>query len=296
MGTKNHRVAGYLPSSVYERFQQFKVERQFGDSQVLIHILSEYFGVNQSVAHSELPNVLERVERLESSLLTIKSEMLDDLKRVLLMELGSQTLMAETPSSQRHDEPIFMDSQLSVSEGCIDVTHQVTHSELINESPSESPSPQGGIACLAIDLSKRFECGQSTIAARKKDAPDRFAEWTSTKDPDRISWKFNSESGTFSPIGDVPPAVREALRPKVAEGLSHGDLAKRLNMDYSTLSHWKKKKSAEDLAKSIQEKDPEGFGWIFNQGTGRFIKGESSLPRVTQGELPTTGHQEAEDF
>jgi hypothetical protein len=75
MVTKNHRVAGYLPSLVYEKFQQFKSDREFGDSQALIHIFSEYFGVSQSVSYHDSPEVLERIKALESALILVQEEL-----------------------------------------------------------------------------------------------------------------------------------------------------------------------------------------------------------------------------
>jgi hypothetical protein len=74
--------------------------------------------------------------------------------------------------------------------------------------------------------------------------------------------------------------------------LSNGELAKRLGIDGSTLSHWKspgkKGKSPEQLLKSIKEKDPDGLGWLWDKETNRF-KPEKPLssesPGVSQGKL-----------
>lgn len=76
---------------------------------------------------------------------------------------------------------------------------------------------------------------------------------------------------------------------------STGSLAKRLNVDSSTLSHWKssgpKGKSPENLLKDTRLKDPEGIGWIFNAETNKFRPERplGELPVAHQIELPQTG-------
>ena len=74
--------------------------------------------------------------------------------------------------------------------------------------------------------------------------------------------------------------------------LSVGELAKRLTMDYSTLSHWKstgkKGKSPDELLKATRSRDPDGIGWTLIPEVNRF-KPERELPsspsNVLQGEL-----------
>lgn len=79
--------------------------------------------------------------------------------------------------------------------------------------------------------------------------------------------------------------------------LSTGELAKRLGIDASTLSHWKstgkKGKSPDELLKATREKDPHGIGWILIPETGKF-RPERDLPdsssSVLQGDLLTESH------
>jgi hypothetical protein len=79
----------------------------------------------------------------------------------------------------------------------------------------------------------------------------------------------------------------------VGSTLSTGELAKRLKIDGSTLSHWKsagkKGKSPDELLKATREKDPDGIGWLVVPETGKF-KPERDLPSsnsnsMLQGEL-----------
>ena len=74
--------------------------------------------------------------------------------------------------------------------------------------------------------------------------------------------------------------------------LSVGELAKRLGIASSTLSHWKssgsKGKTPEQLLKATREKDPHGVGWILVEFANKF-KPEKPLSSdslsVSQGKL-----------
>ena len=74
--------------------------------------------------------------------------------------------------------------------------------------------------------------------------------------------------------------------------LATGELAKRLGISGSTLSHWKssgkKGKTPEQLLKVTREKDPDGIGWILIESANKFKPEKplpSSLPGVSQGNL-----------
>lgn len=86
--------------------------------------------------------------------------------------------------------------------------------------------------------------------------------------------------------------VLESLKSKKST-LSTGELAKRLGMNSSTLSHWKgsnpeRSKSPDELLRATREKDPDGIGWVLIPETNRF-KPEKDLPNehrdTLQGEL-----------
>jgi hypothetical protein len=76
MATKNQRIAAYVPENVYQKYQSFKAEKGLGDSQALIQILSEYFGVSHTEPLGSSLTLVERVERLEELIqasLTVQS-------------------------------------------------------------------------------------------------------------------------------------------------------------------------------------------------------------------------------
>jgi DNA-binding transcriptional regulator YiaG len=70
----------------------------------------------------------------------------------------------------------------------------------------------------------------------------------------------------------------------LSEGLSTGEMANRIGIASSTLSHWKKDKSPQELSEAIQARDPERVKWIYIRDRNCF-KRESDIPSVLQGSL-----------
>lgn len=70
----------------------------------------------------------------------------------------------------------------------------------------------------------------------------------------------------------------------MAEALSTNQMAERIGIASSTLSHWKKSKTAEQMKEAIKAKDPEGLAWIYLPDSNQFKK-ESDIPGDLQGEL-----------
>jgi hypothetical protein len=319
MATKNQRIAAYVPENVYQKYQSFKAEKGLGDSQALIQILSEYFGVAHQVSHSESPHVLERITQLEASLSAMRSDLLSELKESVLKELASQTIsFAVLPSGGEAEVAIP-----NFDVGTIDVP-QEEDKTLLSDSLSDSlsksleleavslPLPESAappilllaasefpqIVLSTTSLAERFKAGLSTISTRKKDSPEKFAVWSQSKDPDGVSWKANPD-GTLSPVGEVPESVKDALTQPLPDGLTNGALANRLGIDGSTISHWKRDKTSDDFLCMTRDKDPDRIGWIFNQETKRFTPEReipSDSPRVTQSELPGISGSEDVEF
>jgi hypothetical protein len=297
MATKNRRIATYLPSEIDDWFKAFKSERSIeGDSQALLQILSEYSGVSQNAAYSNSPEILVRVENIEKNLSVFRNELFDEVKEFVLSILSQPTTNSDSVELVvgLHESVISNTDELPSSS-----KSESLNLEMVESLPDSGPWQEfqdSEISLLAVDLAKRLGSGQSTIANRKKDSPDAFAKWTLARDPDGLSWKFNIESGMFSPIGDVPADIKVNLTKKSLKGLTNGDLAKRLKIDGSTLSHWKKEKSSEEMLQEIRSRDPDGIGWILNKETGRFIEEPSDSPRMTQGELPEIVPHQGDDF
>ncbi|NER07800.1 MAG: hypothetical protein F6K17_37195 [Okeania sp. SIO3C4] len=77
--------------------------------------------------------------------------------------------------------------------------------------------------------------------------------------------------------------------PKESVLLSTGELAKRLDMNSTTLSHWKSSnpkrgKSPDELLKATRAKDPDDIGWQVDKATQKFYP-DRDLPSDSSGVL-----------
>jgi len=65
---------------------------------------------------------------------------------------------------------------------------------------SEAPSHTNAVSQILIqsDLAKRLDVHSSTVYKRRDD-PD-FSEWTRSRDPEGIAWKFLAETKEFAPV------------------------------------------------------------------------------------------------
>lgn len=88
-----------------------------------------------------------------------------------------------------------------------------------------------------------------------------------------------SELQVFKSRLDAEQTVRD-----LSGALTNGEMAKRIGIDPSTLSHWKKEKSSQQLTEDIRKRDPEQIGWLYISEIGRFKK-ESDIPSELQGSL-----------
>lgn len=185
MSTKKRRIATYIPTEIEDKFQAFKKEREVGDSQALILILTEFLGVSQKVAFSD------------DSLVEIKSELLFELKSELLkeaekLENNLNSKIGELKSELLNklltdveleivDKP-FDRQELSIP--VIEATNSINHEEGLK----------------GIELAKRLGCDNSNLARNaKKFTKEKFTDWSSQKDPEGIAWEFR-ENKKYYPL------------------------------------------------------------------------------------------------
>lgn len=100
---------------------------------------------------------------------------------------------------------------------------------------------------------------------------------------------FDSQSDLLSELSNRVNKIEQSLGD--AGGLKPmgtTELAKRLGMNHTTLSHWKspseKGKSPDELLKATREKDPDGIGWTFDYEAKQFVP-EHTLDSNSQGSL-----------
>lgn len=103
MSTNNKRVAAYLPEPLAAKFEAYKAENNLGDSSALIAILSQFLGVTHSVAqsNSDYSDILDK--RISQLKYDLKSELLGELKRELLLFRKSPSKL---PSESLSESPL----------------------------------------------------------------------------------------------------------------------------------------------------------------------------------------------
>lgn len=65
-----------------------------------------------------------------------------------------------------------------------------------NSATEENPSEES--ALIQAELAKRLDLNSSTVGRRKSD-PD-FSEWSKSKDPEGVAWKYEPETKMFVPL------------------------------------------------------------------------------------------------
>lgn len=297
MGTDNRRVAAYLPPEVDEKLKQFKLERGLAtaesltqnDSQALIQILSEYFGVSQSVAYQGSSDLTERIECIEGRLSKLKDELLSELLALDVFQ-GIKPQANSEPIDDIPSEPPSELNSKSPSELSDVNLDSFVEKGILVPLPSLSGRTPG---FMGRDLAKRLSIHASTLSQKKKEASSElFAEWSANRDPDGVSWKFLPELSIFQPIGKIPPDLEVELHAGLDEEISNtltvSALARRLGVSRSTLSSFKRDKSAQELMEWTRKKDPDGIGWILIPEFSRF-QPERDLPgdslSILQGSL-----------
>lgn len=200
MPTDKHRIAAYLPKEVDEKFQVFKKEREVGDSQALILLMSEYFGVSQQVTYLNDSSLVKQVQELSSLLSELKSELSTKIGEERISELKSELLSelkVRDSSSKLESEP---SKQLNTETEVSQVQKKVSRSRVKNKSVKPKEVANVVISMTAIQLEQRLGVKKSSVSKMKYECRNniaRFISWTKDKDPEGYGWEFNSDSKLF---------------------------------------------------------------------------------------------------
>ena len=159
MPTAKHRIAAYLPPEVDEKFQAFKQEREVGDSQALILILTEFLEVSHQVNQGSSLNIKALKGELLSELLGELNIRFNELKSELLSKSLEAEINNDSLVSHELDERLMI-AQLSERFGC--------DAALVRKQKS-----------------------------KYRDEPEKFIAWSKSRDPDGQGWKFDETAKLF---------------------------------------------------------------------------------------------------
>lgn len=180
MGTKNRRVAAYLPQAVNEAFVQFKIDRGLAtrkepnrnDSQALIQLLSECLGVGHEVAYSEAQIgsfvTTSQLKQLESDLLASIGELSSELSSEL-QDLRNKISATATPLASETDDRVL--------------AGEVRRAEPIRKNQ--------------VELCRYWKTNKSTMSRHvSQDSDEKFRAWSQQKDPHGRAWHRVEVDGT----------------------------------------------------------------------------------------------------
>jgi hypothetical protein len=211
MPTSNRRVATYIPKEIDDRFKSFKKDREIsGDSQALIIILGEYFGVSQQVTYSSDSPLAKQIEELSSLVSELKSELstkigeerIDELKSELLSELKTSSSNSKPKSNS--PKQLDIGGEISGTQQKVKKPRGRKKSTEYKDVASKPKDVANGIDILTTtQLAQRLgierinTVSTAKSAAKKKNNPGDFTKWSKERDPEGYSWEFRSGSTLF---------------------------------------------------------------------------------------------------
>ena len=207
MATQNRRIAAYLPPEIDQKLKAFKIDAGLAtkrnpnknDSQALIAILSQFFGLNQAPAYSsavelrqDLMNLEAKVDRLSSAL----TEQIAHLENDFAAFKQAKADMEESLLNEPKSEPIDAHSTVP---GQLDLLDFIQTQSDGNILPIEAEAPllQASVipsrllkGLSASELAKRFPVSRTTIDIHRKKGTGHFQQWSAAQDPDGIPWEY----------------------------------------------------------------------------------------------------------
>ncbi len=207
MATQNRRIAAYLPPEIDQKLKAFKIDAGLAtkrnpnknDSQALIAILSQFFGLNQEPAYpaavqlrQDLSDLETKVEQLSSALTEKIAHLENDFAAFKQAKADMEEILLSQPKSDSDDNLFVVPGQLdlldfiqSPSEGNLEPIE--IGESLLQESVIPSRLLKG---LSAEQLAKRFPVSRSTIDVHRKKGREHFRKWSAAQDPDGIPWEY----------------------------------------------------------------------------------------------------------
>lgn len=145
MPTDNKKISAYVPDVIYDRFLQFKDERDISMSQAAIEIFANYFGINlnPTIFDESTSELQSRVAVLEKEIADLKQSYVTLFKKVDLMQSISELLIdkpVEVYVGKDNDIEGELDSSLQDKPPKEDIVQQPIDVVIIDKSESSSNS------------------------------------------------------------------------------------------------------------------------------------------------------------
>lgn len=234
MTTDNKKISAYVPDVIYDRFIQFKDERNISMSQAAIEIFAAYFGINlnPTISSESTSELQSRVSALEKELAGLKNHFVLLSSRVDLIQSTSESLIdkvVEVPS----DSDFIDESESNLQNELLkdEIIEQPVDINIVNElqSDSDSESPKQLQLIDSTDLLSKLKSNPleaKILASRLSVKPpdisikkgkvsiEEFYNWIQNKDVDGIRWVLIGEGkkARYIPANDTPIDKLQALK------------------------------------------------------------------------------------
>lgn len=234
MTTDNKKISAYVPDVIYDRFIQFKDERNISMSQAAIEIFAAYFGINlnPTISGESTSELQSRVSMLEKELVGLKNHFVLLSSRVDLIQSTSKPLI-DKAVEVLSDRDFIDESESNLQNELLkdEIIEQPVDINIVNELQSDSDieSPkQLQLIDLTDLLSKlksnpleakilasRLGVKPPDISIKKgKVSIEEFYNWIQSKDIDGIRWVLIGEGkkARYIPANDTPIDKLQALK------------------------------------------------------------------------------------
>jgi hypothetical protein len=276
MPTDNKKISAYVPDAVYDRFIQYKDERNISMSQAAIEIFADYFGINlnPTISNESTGELLSRVDILEKELAGLKNHFVLLSERVDLMQSTSELSVikpVEVPVHKNIDSEL--DNSLQIELLKEDITEQLMDTNIINESNSSplNKLPQEHIVEPEIDTNIVYESESSLDSEPLNDSEIIDKPSLLGKPKDELPLQLVLEPTEI--ISDLSGSVDELFHTLPIDtkfgALKISALAKRFNLSGTMIN----KITKYDINKQISYtalKDPDKRPWVYLESAKLF--------------------------
>lgn len=279
MSTENRRVAAYLPKNIDDQLKAFKTDRGLkGDSQALIAILEEYFGVSREVAYPKiLPFDTESfrdglLSELKSELLILKME----IKSELLSELKNESIKA-VEENVNHSKQLL----ILVNE---ETDQQLQSNELPSEQKNEPLRKPND-----FDENKNDELSSKSASLLLDGSVVEPVVQEQPLENEQADGKPTSELLVETPLEEDKPKITTNLlgeplfEIKPIPGVKLSKL--RFNLPKDAIAGIKRKESAEKFAFWTKARDPDHIVWKYVESPSKGYIPAEELSSELQGKL-----------
>lgn len=207
MATQNRRIAAYLPPEIDQKLKAFKIDAGLAtkrnptknDSQALIAILTQFFGLDQEAPYSSAAELSQQLADLEAKLDRLSTALTE---KIAHLETGLADLKQPKPNIEETElthPKSESGSTVYTVPGQLHLLDVIPAQSGKNIEPIEGGEPllQASVipsrllkGLSASQLANRFPVSRTTIDVHRKKGKEHFRQWSADQDPDGIPWEY----------------------------------------------------------------------------------------------------------